>query len=207
MFLFLKSLSRSVHNDQEPAEDKHIVTGDGTSTSFTVWRKSLLISCNGFTVINSAGDLVYRVDNYSLHPQQLVLMDSSGKSILTMHRRKKFGVSENWEIYEGENCSKMDASIWSVKKKKKIVEVFNKSVVIAYVLRGRQCLYVIEGCYRSRSCKVMDESRRVMAEIKRKETLIGGISFGEDVFNLVVHFGFDSAFAMALVLLLDQMFS
>ncbi|KAJ6419666.1 hypothetical protein OIU84_029731 [Salix udensis] len=59
-------------------------------TLLTVWRKSLLISCNGFTVFNSCGDLVYRVDNYIDRPEELVLMDGSGKSILTMRRRKGF---------------------------------------------------------------------------------------------------------------------
>ncbi|WCJ26378.1 hypothetical protein M5689_008196 [Euphorbia peplus] len=219
MLFFLKSLSRSVHDDhqEQNQEAKNVVLGDGASTSFTVWRKSLLISCYGFTVINSVGDLVYRVDNYSLHPQELVLMDGSGKSILTMHRRKKFGLVENWEIYEGEgvqNCSTMDQKpplLWRVKKNKTILEGFNKKIVLAYVSRGRQNSqsYVIEGCYKNRSCKVIEEeSRRVMAEIKRKETIIGsGISFGEDVFVLVVNFGFDPSFAMALLLLLDQMFS
>lgn len=90
MLLFLKSLSRSVHDDQESEETKKRVesTEEGSSSSFTVWRKSLVISCNGFTVINSSGDLVYRVDNYSIRPQQIVLMDASGNSILSLNRRK-----------------------------------------------------------------------------------------------------------------------
>lgn len=35
----------------------------------------------------------------------------------------------------------------------------------------------------------------------------GGVSFGLEVFILIIHPGFDPAFAMAVVLLLDQMFS
>ncbi|MFS7990083.1 putative tubby-like protein [Helianthus anomalus] len=30
----------------------------------TVWKKSLIFSCDGFTVYNSNGNLAFRVDNY-----------------------------------------------------------------------------------------------------------------------------------------------
>lgn len=70
---------------------------------------------------------------------------------------------------------------------------------------------MIEGSYAQRSCKVFDESRRVVAEIKKKEAMIGGsgrlgVSFGLEVFVLIVRPSFDPGFAMAIVLLLDQMF-
>lgn len=77
---------------------------------------------------------------------------------------------------------------------------------------------MVEGSYANRSCKVIDqESRRVVAEIRKKERIKmggrggggegGGVSFGLEVFILIIHPGFDPAFAMAVVLLLDQMFS
>ena len=62
---------------------------EGIITSLTVWRKSLVISCKGFTVIDSEGKLVYRVDNYMGRPQDITLMDASGKSVLTMRRRTR----------------------------------------------------------------------------------------------------------------------
>lgn len=54
---------------------------------------------------------------------------------------------------------------------------------------------------------MVDEVKKVVAEIKRKDAIIGGVSFGVEVFMLVVEAGFDPGLAMALVLLLDQMFS
>lgn len=60
----------------------------GACSSLTVWRKSLLINCNGFTVIDSKGNLIYRVDNYIGHPAEITLMDASGKSLFTLLRRK-----------------------------------------------------------------------------------------------------------------------
>lgn len=98
MFRFLKSTSRTVHEEEEEEHElklelelEHKTTDHqgGASTSLTVWRKSLLISCNGFTVIGSNGDLVYRVDNYSGRPEEITLMDASGKPVLTILRRRK----------------------------------------------------------------------------------------------------------------------
>ena len=94
MFRFLKSTSRTVvHEEEEEKEEEKQKTSDdhgggGCMTSLTVWTKSLVISCNGFTVIDSNGNLVYRVDNYSARPEEVTLMDASGKPVHTMRRRK-----------------------------------------------------------------------------------------------------------------------
>ncbi|EMS61779.1 Protein LURP-one-related 11 [Triticum urartu] len=34
-------------------------------TTLTVWRKSLLFDCKGFTVFDAEGNLAYRVDSYA----------------------------------------------------------------------------------------------------------------------------------------------
>ncbi|KAM1584931.1 hypothetical protein ACFX1Z_037857 [Malus domestica] len=221
----LKSLSRtrSVHNHQEQHDHQEYKATDsctsGACTSLTVWRKSLLISCKGFTVIDSNGDLVYRVDNYIGHPEEVILMDGSGKSVLTMRHRKKLSLVDGWFVHEGETggcCTKRATAAsksrptFYVRKNMNMINT-NPSSLLAYVYREtcghKRHAYVIEGSYTHRSCKVSDESRNVVAEIKKKEANIGGVSYGVDVFHLIVHHGFDSGFAMALVLVLDQLFS
>ncbi|KAB5564552.1 hypothetical protein DKX38_004606 [Salix brachista] len=219
MIFFLKSLSRSVHDQEhhhEPVAEAEVETriNDGKCTSLTVWRKSLLISCNGFTVINSCGGLVYRVDNYIDRPEELILMDGSGKSILTIRRRKKLGVPvHSWFIYEGEvgnYCATNKLSkkpIWCVRKNINILQTNHN--VLAYVFRGstdKRHSFVIEGSYTHRSCKVLGGSREVLAEITRKEAIVEGVSYGVEVFVLNVEPGFDPGFAMGLLLILDQMF-
>lgn len=85
-----------------------------------------------------------------------------------------------------------------------------KPSVLAYVygsMSEKGFKYMIEGSYAHRCCKIMDGSRRALSEIKKKEALKVGVSFGLEVFHLIVQPGFDSRFAMAIVLLLDQMFS
>ncbi|KAI3522599.1 hypothetical protein L1887_00508 [Cichorium endivia] len=221
MLGFLKSLSRTVHEercqDPEPsnggADGSHGGDdGDGGGcepTSLTVWRKSLFVGCSGFTVINSDGELVYRVDNYGCRRrQEVVLMDASGKPILTVSRSKKLKMVDNWQVFEGEILSKKQKPICCARKYVDILRR-NKLKKLAQVYRspydGKTRVYVIEGSYMNRSCKVLDESRNVLVEIRRKETTTKGVSLGLEVFVLVVNRGFDSGLAMAMVLLLDQM--
>ncbi|KAM7525811.1 hypothetical protein LguiA_015713 [Lonicera macranthoides] len=230
MICSLKALSRTVHEEGPYIGTFYRKIGDeegACTTILTVWRKSLILSCNGFTVINSEGELVYRVDNYNGPLNEIILMDGLGNSILTLLRRKqKLRLVDNWDIYEGEIGAK------SLKKKpiccaRKQLNILRPSLnVIAHVhLLGLSDKsspgFVVEGSYANRSCKVIDqESRRVVAEIRKKEGIKmgvgggngdggagGGVSFGLEVFILIIHPGFDPAFAMAIVLLLDQMFS
>ena len=61
---------------------------DGKEEAVTVWRKSLLFNCEGFTVFDCKGDLRFRVDSYSLgRKSEIVLMDASGKSLFTIRRK------------------------------------------------------------------------------------------------------------------------
>lgn len=90
IFSRFKFPSRAVHEEHVGERNKYpiSITEGSLCTSLTVWRKSLLVSCKGFTVIDSYGNLVYRVDNYILHPDELILMDASGSSVLTMRRNR-----------------------------------------------------------------------------------------------------------------------
>ncbi|XP_055819522.1 protein LURP-one-related 17-like isoform X2 [Solanum dulcamara] len=235
MLLFLKSISfRSLNNQDHQLQDfknnnsscKELATASSLSSSIsscislTVWRKSLIFSCKGFTVIGSDGNLVYRVDNYSGRRDQTILMDGSGKPILTICRHKKLRiVDNNWFIYEGEVLGDHDHKTTSLRKKpifcvKKPMKILQSNInVLAHVYyhgtsSDKTYSYIIEGSYANRTCKVLDaKSRNVVAEIRKKQAVTGGVTFGLEVFVLVVMPGFDSGFAMAMVLLLDQMFS
>ncbi|GMI88999.1 hypothetical protein like AT2G38640 [Hibiscus trionum] len=166
----------------------------------TVWKKSLLFNCNGFTVFDSKGDLVFRVDNYMKgNKGEILLMDAGGNPLLTI-RRKKMSLGDHWLVYDGETTVNPRFSV------KKSVNILNNKC-LAYVNNQRDnIMYEIEGSYSRRNCAVYDDKRRVVAEIKRKEA-VGGVAFGTDVFRLIVcpeYIGIDSA--MALLILLDQMY-
>ncbi|RDX61646.1 Protein LURP-one-related 17 [Mucuna pruriens] len=220
VFSRFKFLSRAVHEEQESDLDgvrnKYPFTEETlcASSTLTVWRKSLVISCKGFTVIDSYGNLVYRVDNYIVHPNEVILMDASGNSLLTMRRCRKLGLVDSWFVYQGEmrKQSKLrESPVCCVRKRVNILD--GKPKVQAYVYRissdsgKRHAAFTVEGSYAHRTCKVLDEYKKAVAEIKRKEANSKDVSFGIEIFQLVVYPGFDPSFAMGLVLLLDQMFS
>ena len=64
--------------------------------------------------------------------------------------------------------------------------------------------YTIDGDFSQRSCLIYDTNKRTVAEIKRKVNASTNVMLGRDVFALEIKPGFDGAFAMGLVLVLDQ---
>lgn len=64
--------------------------------------------------------------------------------------------------------------------------------------------YLIEGQFGHRNCTIYDSSKETMAEIRRKVDATTNVMLGKDVFLLTLKPGFDGAFAMGLVLVLDQ---
>nr|GEU50255.1 protein LURP-one-related 8-like [Tanacetum cinerariifolium] len=174
----------------------------------TVWKKSLLFNCDGFTVYDTKGNLVFRVDNYAnSNKSEVVLMDSSGHSLITI-RRKKLSLTDSWLVYNGETTSNPRFSVTkhvNFLSAKSLAHVSNTGSPPRNNNNKKNIAYEIEGSYAQRSCVVYDDKRRPVAEIKRKEAL-RGVPFGGDVFRLVVQPEIDPTVAMALVVLLDQMF-
>ncbi|XP_076920614.1 protein LURP-one-related 8-like [Bidens hawaiensis] len=168
----------------------------------TVWKKSLLFNCHGFTVFDSNGNLVYRVDNYAAGTKaEIVLMDAAGRSLLTV-RRKRLSLLDNWQVYDGDTAVNRRFTVT------KHVTLLNKKSLAHVSITGskmKKVIYEIEGSYTQRSCVVYDDKRRRVAEIKRKEA-VGGVRLGGDVFRLTVQPEIDPTVAMALVVVLNQMF-
>ncbi|PKA58563.1 Protein LURP-one-related 8 [Apostasia shenzhenica] len=175
--------------------------------ALTVWRKSLLFNCSGFTVFNEKGNLVFRVDKYakSSNKGEIDLMDAVGNPILTI-RRKMLSLGERWQIYDGDEAANPRFSVRkhvSLLQSRSLAHMTPCAPPVPEGKRGVR--YEIEGSYANRSCMIYDERRRPMAEIRRKEAVSGAV-FGLDVFRLVVQPGFDAALAMAAVILLEEMF-
>ncbi|CAD5180071.1 unnamed protein product [Musa acuminata subsp. malaccensis] len=178
-------------------------SGGCEAAALTVWRKSLLFHGDGFTVFDAKGNLVFRVDNYASGSKgEIVLMEADGKPLLTI-RRKKLSLGEHWLIYQGEEVANPR---FAVKKQVNLISSRSVVHVTSCSSRAKSCLaYEVEGSYSRRCCAVYDDGRRQLAQIKRKEP-VGGVAFGADVFRLIVEPGFDATLAMAIVILLDQMF-
>ncbi|AQK94500.1 protein LURP-one-related 8 [Zea mays] len=198
---------------QQPA----VAPGDGepAAVTLTVWRKSLLFNCRGFTVFDARGDLVYRVDSYASDSRaEVVLMDAAGRPVLTVRRRcrKLIGLvglglsSDQWLLYRGVDEARRLPPLYAMKRaaaQSQHMRGGAKSVAhVAACSAGAG--YEVEGSYLRRRCTVYeyDGRRRAVAEVRPspKEAV------GSDVFRLVVRPGMEVSLAMAVVLALDQMF-
>ncbi|ONK61725.1 uncharacterized protein A4U43_C08F32930 [Asparagus officinalis] len=167
----------------------------------TVWRKSLLFNCQGFTVFDGEGNLRFRVDSYSGgRNDEIVLMDSCGKPLFSI-RRKRLSLTETWLIYDKEETVEPLSSV-----KKHVTLLPSKGLAHVTPCRPRSPhSYSVEGSYAQRSCTVYDGQRNTVAEIRRKEAP-KGVALGGDVFRLVVQPGVDLSFNMAMVIVLEQMY-
>lgn len=188
-------------------------------TVLTVWRKSLLFNCDGFTVFDSAGGLAFRVDRYGSssgsrrRAEDVVLMDAAGKPLLTVRRKIKLGLGlgEHWVVYEGDASASATAGkpLLSVRRHHAGLRRRASDKTLAHVTPlgpssagADAAAYVVEGSYGRRSCAVRDaRGGAPVAEVRRKE------SVGDDVFRLVVpDHCLGTALSMGVVVALDQMF-
>ncbi|KAL6006263.1 hypothetical protein ACLOJK_040309 [Asimina triloba] len=179
-------------------------------THLTVLKTSLFFAGDGFTVYNARGEVVFRVDSYGPDARlrhELVLTDASGKCVLTV-RRKRPSLHHRWEGFLGER-SEGQKPIFSVRRS----SIIGRSSVTAEVYGGKSGSslaeeYQIQGSFCHRNCvfyrAATESSKEAVAEIKRKVSASANVLLGKDVFSLCLKPGFDSAFAMGLVLVLDQ---
>ncbi|XP_050382360.1 LOW QUALITY PROTEIN: protein LURP-one-related 12-like [Argentina anserina] len=167
-------------------------------TYFTVSKTSLFFAGDGFSVYDRNAQLVFRVDSYGPDPHdrtEPVLMDATGSCLLTV-RRKRPSLHHRWEGFVGERMEGQKP-IFSVRRS----SIIGRSSVTVEVFRDE---YHIEGSFAQRCCKIYNADKQPVAEIHRKVDVSTNVVLGKDVFSLVLKPGFDPAFAMGLVLVLDQ---
>ncbi|GAV81480.1 Tub_2 domain-containing protein [Cephalotus follicularis] len=167
----------------------------------TVFKTSLFFANDGFTVYDCQGQLVFRVDSYgpdTRDKDELVLMDAQGRCLLTV-RRKRPSLHQRWEGYLGE---KMEGQkpIFSVARS----SIIGRCSVTVDVYGDPGEEYQIEGQFGQRCCTFTNAAKELVAEIRRKVDASTNVVLGKDVFSLCLKPGFDGAFAMGLVLVLDQ---
>ncbi|TKW07566.1 hypothetical protein SEVIR_7G315500v4 [Setaria viridis] len=173
----------------------------------TVWRKSLLFNCDGFTVFDAKGDLAFRVDCYgsSRRRAEVVLMDVAGKPLLTVRRKRLSLLGEHWVIYDGDAADAAAGKAKPLLSVRRHVSLKASSKTLAHVTpmasAATSAAFKVEGSYGRRACAVRDARGDAVAEVRRKE------SVGDDVFRLVADPRLGAPLAMGLVIALDEMFA
>ncbi|XP_044495798.1 protein LURP-one-related 12-like isoform X2 [Mangifera indica] len=182
-----------------------VVVDDGfiyaQETHLTVLKTSLFFANDGFTVYDCKGELVFRVDSYGPDTRdrdEIVLMDAHGKCLLTV-RRKRPSLHQRWEGFVGERMEGQKP-IFSVRRS----SIIGRSSVTVEIYENPGEEYQIEGNFAQRCCTIFNAMKESVAEIRRKVDASTQVMLGKDVFSLRLKPGFDGAFAMGLVLVLDQ---
>ncbi|CAM8880478.1 unnamed protein product [Rhodiola kirilowii] len=184
----------------EVVEQVYACSGQEDS-ELTVLKTSLFFAGDGFSAFDSKGELIFRVESYgpdAVDASELVLMDASGRCLLTV-RRKRPSLHQRWEGFKGDKAEGQKP-FFSVKRSSMIGRC--AVTVEMYTERGEE--YQIEGCFGNRCCTIFNSGKEAVAEIKRKVDASVDVLMGIDVFSLYLKPGFDAAFAMGLVLVLDQ---
>ncbi|KAK6248370.1 hypothetical protein QUC31_019935 [Theobroma cacao] len=178
-------------------------------THLTVHKTSVFFPGDGFVVYNPKGELIFRFDSYygpdSQAKDELVLMDATSKCLLTLIRKKP-SLHQRWEGLLGEKMEN-ENPIFCVRRS----SIIGRSSVVVGVYGDPGEEYQTEGSFPQRCCTIYStclerSSKEPTAEIKRKVDPSTDLLLGKDVFLLCLRPRFDSAFAMGLVLILDQMF-
>ncbi|XP_010465573.1 PREDICTED: protein LURP-one-related 12-like [Camelina sativa] len=167
----------------------------------TVCKTSLFYTGDGFAAYDCHGDIIFRVDSYGPDTRdndEIVLMDATGKCLLTV-KRKRPTLHQRWEGFLGER-SDGQKPIFSVRRS----SIIGRCTMEIDVFDGTGEEYIIDGDFSQRSCLIYDTEKRTVAEIKRKVDASTNVMLGRDVFTLEIKPGFDGAFAMGLVVVLDQ---
>ncbi|KAI3990522.1 hypothetical protein MKX01_022822, partial [Papaver californicum] len=83
-FLKRSNKRKAIHRVGHDGGDDYGINGESSTASLTVWRKSQVFNCNGFTVIDSSGNIVYRVNYIGEGSKKIILMDGLGKTVFTI---------------------------------------------------------------------------------------------------------------------------
>lgn len=106
---------------------------------------------------------------------------------------------QRWEGFLGE-WREGSQPIFSVKRS----SIIGRSNVTVELFGDQPEEYHIIGQFAHRNCTIYDSANETKAEIRRKVDATTNVTLGKDVFLLTLKPGFDGAFAMGLVLVLDQ---
>ncbi|KAL3633050.1 hypothetical protein CASFOL_026034 [Castilleja foliolosa] len=170
-------------------------------THLTILKTSVFFSGDGFSAYDSKGELVFRVESYETDSgdlAELVLMDASGRCILTV-RRKRPSLHQRWEGFAGEGTDGTKP-LFSVRRS----SMLGRPGMTVEVYNAGEEYYQIEGSFACRNCTILNAEKEAVAEIHRKVDATANLVLGKEVFVLTLKPGFDGAFAMGMVLVLDQ---
>ncbi|KAI3713391.1 hypothetical protein L1987_71968 [Smallanthus sonchifolius] len=166
--------------------------------TYTIWMKSLVLNSNGYTVYNSNGEVIFRIDNYdSKRRSEVYLMDLRGNIVCTILRKKilRFGL---WDCYNDKDSSRPWFRVGKTFGFCKNNSVYDVLVGTNEGQSINGSNHRMEGSDHKLEFKIIDGEGRIAAEVKRKQSS-SGVVLGEDVLCVTIEPQVDRIFVMALV--------
>ena len=189
----------------------------------TVRKTSHFSPGDGFAAYDHrTGGLAFRADTYgrghgggAASAGELALLGPGGEPLLTVRRRRP-SLHQRWEGFLGARAdgqkplfSARRSSILGGAAAGAVVELLPPPSSSSPP-GAAPVLLRVDGSFARRCCRVVaapraeGEKAKLVAEIRRKVDEGTRVVMGRDVFVLKVSPGFDAAFAMGIVLVLDQ---
>ncbi|KAK3034591.1 hypothetical protein RJ639_033837 [Escallonia herrerae] len=181
-----------------PSSSSSSPSSSNERETFTIWMKSLVMNGNGYTVYDSNGEVVYRIDNYDNKcSSEVHLMDLRGRVLCTIVRKKllRFGL---WDGYRSDAPKSKNSKPWFQVRNNHFLRRGSAYDLTLEYDKAQSSKYTIDGSAGKPNFKITDREGRIIAEVKQKQSS-SGVALGADVLDLTVEPLVDHSFIMALV--------
>ncbi|KAG8055251.1 hypothetical protein GUJ93_ZPchr0001g30087 [Zizania palustris] len=196
---------------------------DAEERVLTVRKTSHFSPGDGFAAYDHrTGGLAFRADTYgrghgggAASAGELALLGPTGEALVTVRRRRP-SLHQRWEGFLGARADGQKP-LFSARRSSILGGAAAGAIVelLAPLSTSSSCAHAaaelrVDGSFPRRCCRLVlpnaesGAGEAVVAEIRRKVDEGARVVMGRDVFVLRVSAGFDAAFAMGIVLVLDQ---
>jgi uncharacterized protein YxjI len=202
---------------------------EGEDRELTVRKTTLFTPGDGLEAYDHRnGALAFRVETYGRGGAcgggaargDLALLGARGEPVLTVRRRRP-SLHNRWEGFLGDGAAHGQKPVFSARRSSILGAGTGAAAVLVDLLAPGVVAgeFRVDGSFPRRSCRVVasakvwaagdgkeveEEEDVVVAEVRRKVDEDAHVMMGRDVFVLWVRAGFDAAFAMGIVLVLDR---
>ncbi|KAJ1263591.1 hypothetical protein BS78_09G197500 [Paspalum vaginatum] len=204
---------------------------EGEDRELTVRKTTLFTPGDGLEAYDHrTGALAFRVETYGrggacgggAAAGDLALLDAEGEPVLTVRRRRP-SLHNRWEGFLGDGAAAHghQKPLFSARRSSILGHGTGAAAVLVDLhAPGAAGEFRVDGSFPRRCCRLVasakawapaadgeeekEEDDVVVAEVRRKVDEAAHVVMGRDVFVLWVRAGFDAAFAMGVVLVLDR---
>ncbi|KAL6618958.1 hypothetical protein ACP70R_034097 [Stipagrostis hirtigluma subsp. patula] len=208
------------------AQQQVVIVGEehcgGEDRELTVRKTTLFTPGDGLEAYDHrTGALAFRVETYGrggvcgggAAAGDLALLGPEGEPVLTVRRRRP-SLHHRWDGFLGDGAAQGQKPIFSARRSSILGAGTGAAAVLVDLLApgAAAAEFRVDGSFPRRCCRVVaskagggeEEEDVVVAEVRRKVDEGAHVLMGRDVFVLWVRAGFDAAFAMGIVLVLDR---